>query len=350
MQRRILQVGAAPSGIGTAWLRSIQEAPDWTLAGIVDARADHLRMAAERAGLSSAQCFATMGEATTALEFDACALIVPSPLHGTLCEQALEAGKHVIVEKPFATDFAQARVLSERAEQRGLRIMVDQNYRYVAQMGTLRRAVREKIAGVPVFVAVSFDCLWWPGRPYQWDMADTMLLEMAVHHFDSLRYILGAEARMANGRTWRPSWTRYQGDTFVECLFEFDGGIRVAYHGSLESPGARTPWQGIWRVECSDGALHVADMGSGYGVYVSHDPDSVERIEPLAEDGVSQDSSILWTLHEFATALQEGRRPQSDARDNLRTLAIAFAVSRSSAERRSVDIDHEFFPRHPPGL
>jgi len=74
---------------------------------------------------------------------------VPSPLHGALCEQALEAGKHVIVEKPFTTDFAQARALSARADQRGLRLMVDQNYRYMTEMGTLRRAVRERMAGPP---------------------------------------------------------------------------------------------------------------------------------------------------------------------------------------------------------
>jgi len=348
MPRRIVQVGVAPSGIGSAWLRWIGESPDWTLAGVVDARAEHLSSAAQRAGLTPDQCFTTIHEAVTAIDFEACALVVPSPLHATLCAQALEAGKHVVVEKPFTIDFAQARALTEQAEQRGLRLMVDQNYRYIKEMGTLRRALREQVAGPPAHVSVRFDCLWWPGRPYQWEMANTMALEMAVHHFDSLRDVLGAEARTVQARTWRPPWTRYRGDTFVEGLFECDGGIHVAYHGSLESPGIRTPWPGLWRLECADGALHVADMGRGYGVYLSHSPDTVDWIEPVPADGVDQDTSILGTLHEFATALEDQRRPQCDARDNLRTLAIAFAVGRASTEGRVVNVDREFFPEEAP--
>jgi hypothetical protein len=55
-------------------------------------------------------------------------------------------------------------------------------------------------------------------------------------------------------------------------------------------------------------------------------------------------AAIGGTLAEFAAALREGRRPQSDARDNLRTLAMAFAVSRSSLEGRGVDVERDYFP------
>jgi predicted dehydrogenase len=337
MRRRIVQVGVAPSGIGLDWLRAITQAPDWTLAGIVDTRPEHLQSAAERVGLSAERCFTTIGAAASALDFDACVLVVPSPLHAALCTQALDARKHVIVEKPFTVDFADARALAARAEQEGLCLVVDQNYRYMTEMGTLRRAIHDRVAGAPSFMRVTFDCLW-PGRPYQWSMADTMLLEMAIHHFDAMRYVLGAEPRTALGQTWRPPWTRYHGDTVVSCQFEFDDGTHVAYQGSLESPGRTTPWPGVWRVECAEGALHLADLGAGYGVYRSREPDVIERIAPIAADGRPQEPSLLGTLREVAAALDEGRCPQSDARDNLRTLAMAFAVSQSAREGSAIDL------------
>jgi len=341
MQRRIVQVGVAPSGIGLDWLRAIAEAPDWTLAGIVDTEPAHLRDTAARVGLPAECCFASIGEAAAALDFDACVLVLPSPLHGALCGQALDAGKHIIVEKPFTVDFEEARALAARATREGLYLIVDQNYRYMTEIGTLRRAIRDRVVGAPSFAQVTFDCLW-PGRPYQWAMADTMLLEMAIHHFDTMRYVLAAEPRTASGQTWRPPWSVYQSDTVVSCRFDFDNGTRVAYHGSLESPGRSTPWPGVWRVECAEGALHLADPGAGYGVYLSHAPDTVERIAPIANDGWGQESSLLGTLGALSMALDEGQRPQSDARDNLRTLAMACAAARSSRDGRTVDLALDF--------
>ena len=109
MRRRIVQVGVAPSGIGLDWLHAIAQAPDWTLAGIVDTQPAHLQSAADRVGLSAERCFSTIGAAAAAVDFDACVLVVPSPLHAALCGQALDARKHVIVEKPFTVDMVDAR-------------------------------------------------------------------------------------------------------------------------------------------------------------------------------------------------------------------------------------------------
>src|SRR5438309_2083217 len=105
MTLRIVQVGVGPSGIGTTWLQAIQESPDWTLAGVVDTVAEHRAIAAERAGLTPEQCFGNIAGAVRALAPAAVAVVVSSPFHAALCTQALQAGVHVVVEKPFTTDF-----------------------------------------------------------------------------------------------------------------------------------------------------------------------------------------------------------------------------------------------------
>jgi predicted dehydrogenase len=338
---RIVQVGVAPTGIGTVWLSSIQQAADWELAGVVDVVPEHRRQAASRARLGADRGFDSIEEAARSLAFEAVVIVVPSPLHGDLCMQALQAGKHAIVEKPFTLDFAQARTLADLADRRDLRLMVDQNYRYMRDLRALQRALREQVAGPPTFVSLSFNCDW-PARSYQSGMADTMLFEMAIHHFDALRFVLESEPQTVTGHTWRPPWTRYPGDTWVSCTFTFAGEVRAAYHGSLEAPGKRDPWQGVWRVECERGALHLADLGAGYGLYLSRSPDTVELLEGF---GAPPDpgSAIQGTLAEFAAALRAGRRPLSDGQDNLRSLAMAFAVSRASTQERPVDIAREFF-------
>jgi len=75
------------------------------------------RTAYSRAGLPPERCFATIGEAARAVASDAIAIAAPSPLHAALCGEALRAGRHVIVEKPFTVEFADARVLAALAEQ-----------------------------------------------------------------------------------------------------------------------------------------------------------------------------------------------------------------------------------------
>lgn len=340
-QLRIVQVGAAPSGIGVTWLSLLQEAPDWELAGIVELVPERLALALERAGLGADRGFASVAEATRAIDFQAAAVIAPSPLHATLSSQALEAGKHVIVEKPFAVTFEEARAVVDLAEERGLWVMVDQNYRYLRDMQALRRAVQQQAAGVPSFATVTFNCDW-PARTYQAAMDNTMLLEMAVHHFDSLRFVFDADPLSVSGQTWRPPWTRYEGDTWVAGTFTFPGELRAQYDGSLEAPGARDPWQGVWRIECERGALQLADLGQGFGLYLSHADGRLEVLESFGEPP-NPGSGIPGALREFAAALREGRRPLGDGRDNLWTLAMAFGLRRSSDTGRTVTLGQEFF-------
>jgi predicted dehydrogenase len=344
---RIIQVGVAPTGIGVKWLSLLSEAPDWELVGVVDIEPERRARAIEGANLGADRGFASIVEAASRIEFDAAAVIAPSPLHAQLSLDALQAGKHVIVEKPFAIDVEQARAVVDLAEARGLQVMVDQNYRYLPDIQALRRAVQTEVAGAPAFATISFN-LDWPPRTYQATMANTMLLEMAIHHLDSLRFVLGADALAVTGQAWRPPWTRYQGDTWVTGSFTFPRGVRALYNGSLEARGAQDPWQGVWRIECERGALHLADHGSGFGLYLSRAQGAFELLESF---GTPPDpgSGISGALAEFAAALREGRRPRGDGRDNLQTLAMAFGLKRSSDTGLVVELDREQYVGHEAG-
>lgn len=343
---RIVQVGVAPTGIGAAWLALIGEAVEWELAGVVDVVPENRAQAIEQAHLGTDRGFGSIEEAARSIDFDAVVVVAPSPLHADLVSQALRAGKHAIVEKPFTVEFEQAREVVALAEERNLRVMVDQNYRYMPDLQALRRAVQDEVAGRPTYVTLTFHCDW-PPRTYQAGMSNTMLLEMAIHHLDALRFVLDGDAQTVVGQTWRPPWTRYAGDTWVDCSFAFPRDVRAHYTGSLEAPGAGDPWQGVWRIECERGALHLTDLGQGYGLYLSRSPDSVELLEAFGTPP-SPGSAIAGTLREFAAALREGRRPQSDGRDNLRTLAMAFAVSQASTGGCVVHIDQTFFAEESP--
>src|SRR5215207_4824526 len=85
------------------------------------------------------RAFASLEEA---LPFhDAVVIATPPRTHAPLARRALDAGKHVLVEKPLATDVLDARELAVMADRAGLVLMVGHTFEYNAAVWWLRDAV-----------------------------------------------------------------------------------------------------------------------------------------------------------------------------------------------------------------
>jgi len=89
-------------------------------------------------------------------EIDAVAVATPVSTHFRLAMQALEAGKHVLVEKPLALNSEQAAILVEEAERRNLVLMVDHTFVYHGAVQRIRDLVLAGQLGRP---------RRWPSRP-----------------------------------------------------------------------------------------------------------------------------------------------------------------------------------------
>lgn len=78
---------------------------------------------------------------------DAVDICLPHSLHGPVALAALKAGKHVIVEKPFTIDLAQANDVITEAKKRGLKLMVAENMRFIKAYEVAKRLVEEGVIG-----------------------------------------------------------------------------------------------------------------------------------------------------------------------------------------------------------
>lgn len=90
-------------------------------------------------------------------DIDLVVLATPNDTHHPLAREALEAGKHVVVDKPFTTQLAQARALDDLAAATGLLLSVYQNRRFDADYLTLSELVRQGTLGRLVFFESHFD-------------------------------------------------------------------------------------------------------------------------------------------------------------------------------------------------
>ena len=141
MALRILQVGMG--GWGRNWAATVLPTVEAVeLVGCVDAMPEALARARETLDLPEDRFVPALGPAMEALEPDAVLVTANVDGHVPLSLEALEAGKHVLVEKPFATTLEEARTVVEAAERRGLILSVSQNYRYFPAPRAVTELVR----------------------------------------------------------------------------------------------------------------------------------------------------------------------------------------------------------------
>lgn len=128
-------------------------------------------------------------------DIDAVYVAVPNALHAGLATAALAAGKHVLLEKPFATSTAEAEAVAAAAERHGRLLMLGMNQRFDANVQRARQLVRSGELG-PVYFARGY----WRRRNGiprigSWftrkaDAGGGALLDIGVHMLDVLLFVL----------------------------------------------------------------------------------------------------------------------------------------------------------------
>jgi predicted dehydrogenase len=343
MKRRLIQVGVG--GWGATWIDKPLTSPTWELVGCVDASAEALAQVGRDHGIREDQCFSTVAAAATATGAHAALVVVPPHLHLPVAAEAFDAGLHVIVEKPLAGTMVDGLEMVRQADATDRVLMVSQNYRYKAAP----RAVKEILAQ-PWLGAVTSAVVEFRKAPHfslpdvQHGYAHYKLIEdMSIHHFDLMRGILQDEPLAAYAQARNPKWSWFAAPPIVDAIIELSSGGLVHYHGSWVSRGRQTTWDGDWFIDCEYGQVTWADNRVRvrpeevyYTVYLEG---FQERDGWMERDLVgASEEERRFTLEEFGRCIDERREPETSGRDNLRSIALTYAVEESARthERREL--------------
>ncbi|HEX2516109.1 MAG TPA: Gfo/Idh/MocA family oxidoreductase [Chloroflexota bacterium] len=127
MSERAVRAGVVGAGYwGPNLIRNLAELPGAPLAAVCDR--DPARLEYVRARYPGARLYGELEALLGDPEVNAVVIATPAELHFQMASQALEAGKHVFVEKPLATSSAQCRELGALAQSRGLTLMVGHTF------------------------------------------------------------------------------------------------------------------------------------------------------------------------------------------------------------------------------
>lgn len=325
---RVLQIGAG--SWGASWAHVVRAAPEVELVGLVDLDPEALERVGAAARLPRERRFRTLSEAIARIEADAVLVAVPPAAHAEVAREALEAGLHCLVEKPLALTAAEAERVVERAEEAGRTLMVAQDKRFTRGALTVRRLLAEGALGRLGAIRVRFS-RGVDVKRFHLEMAEPLLLDMAVHHLDQLR-AFGVEPARVWARSYNPPWSPLPGNAAAELLLEAGEGLPVvAYSGTWAARGPDTSWTAAWEIDGERGALlwdgdRVELLPAGRG--------RRRRVKLLKAPAEGR----LGVLAELTAAVRERREPETSGRDNLRTLALVLAAIESAKSGLPVEL------------
>jgi len=313
------------------------------LAAVVDLNEETLHAACDAIDLPSDRRFTALDAALAAVEADTALVVVPPEVHVPVAIQCLEAGLDCLIEKPFAPSVEEAEEVVRRAEELGRTVMVTQSFRFKRGPQTVRRLVEEGAVGDIEVVEARF-AKAPPFTGFRAEMDEPLIVDMAIHHFDFLRGILGLEPARVRARSFNPSWSWFRGNAAAFAEFETDAGAQVTYSGSWVSRSPETSWDASWEIQGTEGSITWAHNrveyrpeNFGLTVYRKSMLERGDGVMDVPLDALPAEERE-GTLLEFITAREEQRRPQADGADNLRSLGLVYGAVESTRTGEWVEL------------
>lgn len=244
-------VGAGAMGTVHAAIASGFDELD--VVAVVDPFADATARVADRLGAAGFRRpgeYSTLDEALASPEVDLVVITTPSGLHVSQAMTALDARRHVILEKPLDVDLSRARVLAKRAADAardGCVATVISQHRFDAASVVVSEAVRSNRLGRITSAIAS--TAWWRPQSY-YDSADWRgtwaldgggaLMNQGVHNIDLLLSFLGRPVEVS-GQMALLAHRGIEVEDSVVATIRFESGAVAAVHATTAAyPGLST--------------------------------------------------------------------------------------------------------------
>ena len=287
------------------------------IAGVYGGNADKARALAER---YAAPAFQTLDALLAHAPLDCVMIGSPSGLHASHAMAAVQAGKHVLVEKPL--DIATPRIdrLIDEVDRARVTLGVFFQDRLKPAIVDIKRRIDAGEIGTPLLA--TGEVKWFRPREYYsasrwrgtWALdGGGALMNQGIHTVDLLLYLLGPVMRVSGLIATR--YHAIEAEDTATALLEFANGVQ----GTIDVTTAASP-------------------GFPRRVRISGSAGSLMIEEDAASAVVSDVSNHQRIIEDFVAAIREGRRPVCDAREGRRSVAVVEAIYQSAREQRVVEV------------
>ncbi len=344
-------------GIAGAHVKAYKQMPDVEIVAVADVVAGKAADFIERTGLTGAQAFEDHRRLLE-LDLDGVSVCTPNVAHHRTSVDALEAGKHVLTEKPMAVTLEQALEMARAGKRAGRILTVGFQPRYDPNMKMVKQIVQSGRLGKIYYVETGGGRRrGMPGGTFiRKDLAGAgaladigcYSLDMALHSLDypkPLTVSAYASNYFGTSPTYHREADRFDVEDFGVALVRLEGGIalnfKISWAMHMDTLGA-TMFLG------TDAGLKVTPAGSGpsSGVW-DGGVGSVTLYHDLL--GMHTETAIPVQRHnvqifyakvrDFVEAIKEGRPAPIPGEQIVRNQAVIDGILRSAAAEREVTIE-----------
>ncbi|MCH2133867.1 MAG: Gfo/Idh/MocA family oxidoreductase [Phycisphaerales bacterium] len=267
--------------------------------------------------------------------------ITPPEAHEDITLTALEAGCHVLGEKPMSTSVESAQRMVAAAREAGRVHAVTQTRRWNPAACAVTRAVDDTLIGnieeihADFFVGPHFG-------GFREEMAHPLLVDMAIHHFDLARMLGQCDPLRVLAHAHDPGRSWYDGKASATAIFEMNDNITFTWRGSWCAEGCPTSWNAHWRLIGDRGTI-TWDGEEGITierVENTNDREFIRSTERIAPPPITlPHREHHGAIRDFLDALATSRNPWCPGHDNIKSLAMVLGAVESSGSGQWIDLD-----------
>ncbi|MCU0859401.1 MAG: Gfo/Idh/MocA family oxidoreductase [Thermoplasmata archaeon] len=287
------------------------------LVGVSDLDEKNLAFCAERFGVKTG--YKDYKQLLAVKDLHAVSISTPNALHYQICKDALEAGKHVLVEKPLTLSSAEGKELVELAQKKGLTLSVGHIFRFNNALAEVKRLIKEEKFFGKLFLME----LTWTNLEKSFPDRD-VLADLAPHMFDIQNYLLG-------------QWPEE-----ISCMggpFRRDKGEETAYVMARFKDGLIAVSNISWLIPKK--TRQILLVGEARSALI----DAVAQEVTVYESGytyrlgVERNNTIRDELVHFVKSISD---PMTETKNSgaigLRTVELIEAAKRSMAEHKAIRV------------
>ncbi len=312
------KLGVAVIGTGF-WGRNharvYEELECTNLVAICDVNADRAKAIANQFG---AKAYTSSASMLKNPEIEAVSVCTWSTMLAKEALRSLHSGKHVLVEKPMATNTKQAQELLETSKENGLHLTVGFLMRFIPGLQQIREAVASKKIGEMVS-ATAKRVSQWPER-----IGDVgVVKDTAIHDIDVMRFISNDDPVSVYAKLGSMKHRKFE--DYAQIMLTYESGKSAFIESNWLTPyKTRT-----LNVTGSDAIMRLD--------YVTQEL-WVENAKETLQPRIPFQEPLKAELQHFADCILEKKRPLVTGTDGYKALQVAIAAIQSSAKNAAVKL------------
>jgi UDP-N-acetylglucosamine 3-dehydrogenase len=303
------------------------------LVAVCDINEERAKQVAEKLGVKA---YTSYEELLQSGEVDAVSVCTPNYLHAPISIAALNAGVHVLCEKPMATSKEEAEAMIEAAQKSGKKLMIAHNQRFVKS----HQKARQLIESGEIGKIYSFRTAFGHPGPESWSVDGKeswffkkeqafigAMGDLGVHKTDLLRYVLGEEIVEVGAFVETSAKDFGDVDDNAVCVLKTESGIigtlaaSWSYVGKEDNSTIIYGEKAILRLEDDPNYSLVVQYANGEVVNYQ-----LGKIQSNEEGGQNHSHVI----EQFVDCVLNNKEPLINGEEGMKSLAVILAALKSN--------------------